>query len=201
MCKIYTRDKSEKLENNIKTFVKNNKFEMGSSKDIIQECRKLGFEVYAMDLKNIDGLILFDKENNKKVIAVNSNLKIEQVRFAIAHEIGHYIDWNLNKQNFKRGIAHRDHIFNHNNKPESEQNMDYMAAAILIPKNELIAKIKDIGLTNKLKELVENSSGEIKENDIKTIVDNEIIHSIAKEYIVDDEVVVKRLGEVAYYVQ
>ena len=154
-----------------------------------------------MDLKNIDGLILFDKENNKKVIAVNSNLKIEQVRFAIAHEIGHYIDWNLNKQNFKRGIAHRDHIFNHNNKPESEQNMDYMAAAILIPQNELIAKIKDIGLTNKLKELVENSSGEIKENDIKTIVDNEIIHSIAKEYIVDDEVVVKRLGEVAYYVQ
>ena len=110
--------------------------------------KKLGFEVKEMELpQDIDGAILVDSKgkltkDNKpiKKIVVSSKIDKLKQRFTVAHEFAHYII-NDNREilAFRDHSRNRKKLFSDN---ELEDDVDYMAASILMPKdsfyNELI---------------------------------------------------------------
>jgi hypothetical protein len=109
--------------------------------DILEVVKKYKFTlVNALLDENDDGFIIVDngKKNilgfeTNKLIGVNSSKTLPWKRFIIAHELGHYIleYKNSNKLQF----AHRDH---RKGKNERENDIDYFAASILMPKDKFI---------------------------------------------------------------
>ncbi|PRX24042.1 uncharacterized protein DUF955 [Orenia metallireducens] len=76
-----------------------------------------------------DGAILYN--GKAKLIIVNKNQEIGQLRFNIAHEISHFL------------LKHRGKIFNTHpgdEKPLYEKCADTCASELLIPRNELKRK-------------------------------------------------------------
>ena len=65
----------------------------------------------------------------------NCKRDIYDKKFNVAHELAHYIYEKRNQRNKKLFFASRDHSENYS-EDEYEQQMDYLAAAILIPKTD-----------------------------------------------------------------
>lgn len=102
---------------------------------IIDIARKLGFVVRNMKLEDeYDGVLAMDPKaetvldlKTNKFIGVNSNRSNEFKRFIVAHELGHYVLDDSGTRKF----AHRVKA---HGKPEQEQDVDYFAACVLMPR-------------------------------------------------------------------
>lgn len=116
--------------------------------DIIQIAKKLGFAVGNAILdEEDDGFIIVQDGAEEilgiktdKLIGVNSKRALEWKRFIIAHEIGHFI-LHYSEQKSGGMYAHRDHKKGKNNL---ENDADYFAANLLMPREKFIDKYKEL---------------------------------------------------------
>ncbi len=103
--------------------------------DIVEFTKKMGFTVGNADLdENEDGFLLISQD--RRVIAVNSDRPMEWKRFIIAHEFSHFILHYVLSDDFKNPtqesvLLHRE---NKKGRNESENDADYFAAALLMPR-------------------------------------------------------------------
>ena len=103
--------------------------------DVVKLSEKIGFVIGNADLDDSeDGFIIVNPieeipyVKSNKVIGVNSKRSIEDKRFIIAHELGHYL---LHYNESDRSIfAKRENI---RGKSETENEADYFAACLLMP--------------------------------------------------------------------
>lgn len=178
-----TKEKMNELETRVETFFKDNKIPLERKLDITKVCTSLGITVSSLklpdELKNqIDGLILV-KEGSKK-IGINSELSPQKARFVIAHELSHYIT-----QGDSLEYAFKDEIYHGKEKSQLEQYMDYMAAAILVPR-----KIFKVYLD------VLSIEGEYNKETVLE-VNPVLIDLLADRFQVEKDVIYRRIIEVA----
>lgn len=193
MCKIYKRDKSQRLENSISLFAKMNDLHFSSSTDIIEVCRMLRLQAKYMPLDDtdMDGFILVNNKN--RLIAINQSLSPVDARFLIAHELAHYIDESDETHDGEFIVAAKDKLFHGEEKSPNEHNMDYMAAAILVPKDQFLDDIIKLGIKPR-------RFKDCEEEQIRDIINNEnLITFLARKYRVRERLIVRRIGEVSYY--
>lgn len=113
--------------------------------DIIDFTKKLGFVVGTADLKSSeDGFIIIQpsKESSlssrhDRIIGVNSNLSLDAKRFVIAHEFAHSV------LHYQQGVAYL-HRENKKGKDEKENDADYFAAALLMPRETFKKKYDEL---------------------------------------------------------
>lgn len=146
--------------------------------DIMHLAKQLNFVVGNAKLSdNDDGFILVDRnkrsvlgQDSNKVIGVKASLSVEWKRFTIAHELGHYF---LHFSDNEYGLlAHREH---RKGKGKEENEADYFAACLLLPRD------KFIDLYNK----VSNTT-----NDTRAI-----ISILASSFMVTHEMAERRIKE------
>jgi len=121
--------------------------------DIVSLAKSMGFFVATGLLEeNEDGFVMVNSDGTKllgtdssKVIIVNSSREQNQKRFIIAHELGHYLINGKEEEIF----AHRKK--EDEERAENEQEIDYFAASLLMPKeafqtksNQLISEGKNL---------------------------------------------------------
>ena len=121
--------------------------------DIIALAKMLGFTVGMSPLPDSeDGFIIVDNTkkytkkilniNSDKIICVNSERDIKEKKFILAHELGHYFLHYQGTQNEQLGyFAHRE---NKKGKDEYENDVDYFAACLLMPKEQFKVKFKEL---------------------------------------------------------
>ena len=102
----------------------------------------LGLTIKTANFKNNDIAGVFDRE--LKTIFVSFTDPIVRQRFTIAHEIGHYIlhDHNINEEVYFR----KDISWPHDNveKVMSEQEANWFAASLLMPREAIKLYWKDL---------------------------------------------------------
>lgn len=116
--------------------------------DVIQIANELGFVVGNAELgSDMDGFIIIDEGKDDilgiktdKLIGVRASQTLEWKRFVIAHEIGHYI-LHYNREADNGMYAHRDHM---KGKNETENEADYFAANLLMPKEMFVKKYEEL---------------------------------------------------------
>lgn len=182
-----------------------------TSGDIVEALRGIGFIVNtASFVDNLDGMILVDEnsrhiENYKsnKLIFVNQNKDLYESRFIVMHELAHYIEkWFKTKQQNKllgndtsrtpRGIllATRDHGVGYSNDLQ-EQEKDYMAAALLVPKDKFLQNIKNY---------LEEKQIQCNKSTIESLKDDEYFLHMSQNYFkVEEKLIIRRLEEIAEY--
>lgn len=120
--------------------------------DVIEVAQKLGFVVgNAMMDDDIDGFIIVEQGKEKilgsktdKLIGVNAKKDLAWKRFIIAHEIGHYVLHY--EENANNGMyAHRDHK---KGKNEKENDVDFFAANLLMPRDKFCKKYNELAEKN-----------------------------------------------------
>lgn len=193
MCAIYDKKKSLPLENKLSEFIKKNKISLSSDLDIVSVCRSLKIQAKYMDLEeeNLLGFILINK--NYRIIAVNHKLKPVDVRFVVAHELGHYIDESHGRDD-DFIVAMKDIMNRGDDKPEQEHDMDYLAAAMLVPKDQFIEDLQRYGID------CEKFKGCKTEREVyNKLEDLRLIEILARRYRVSDRLIVRRIAEVSYY--
>lgn len=174
----FRREEMLKMEETIKQFFERNGVRLSIPVDVFEVASFLGFDVRGTEFEeSLDGLLLVDENkekildfNSNRIIAYNCKKDIQMKKFIVAHELAHYIDVKKDSYDRKIVMAKRDHEEGYSDNVE-EQRMDYMAAAILIPKVDLLKQI-------------ENLNGD------------EMIDYIVKRYNVNDEMAKRRIEEV-----
>lgn len=124
-------------------------FEKNDYVNIVNFVKNLGFVVGNAELAdNEDGFLMIRPQNKNteedKIIGVNVDRTFEWKRFIIAHELGHSILHCLAGKPY----FHRENI---KGKDESENEADYFAAALLMPKDSfkrLYNQLKNEGLND-----------------------------------------------------
>ena len=147
--------------------------------DVIEIAKKLGFEVGNAVLKDdVDGFILVEEGKSEilgiktdKLIGVNSTRNLAWKRFIIAHEIAHYV-LQYSKVNNNGMFAHRDH---RKGKDEKENEADFFAANLLMPREKFEKKY------------IELSEKNLEEDDM--------IILLADKFVVTQPMVERRFGE------
>lgn len=110
------------------------KYRFGDEVAVIQIAKDNDFVVAQAKLKSYEqGLIFVNMQEEEilgiktqKLIIVNSELSMEDRRFVVAHELGHYFLHYKGEQLY----AHRDNV---KGKEGKEQDVDYFAACLLMP--------------------------------------------------------------------
>lgn len=133
------------MEAIISSFIKQENINIKIPVDIFDIATKLGFDVRGAEFKDtLEGILIVDERiekipsfNSNKIIAYNCKKDINSKKFIVAHELAHYINEKNSSQDASIVYAARDHEELYSNDIE-EQKMDYMAAALLIPKNDLL---------------------------------------------------------------
>lgn len=186
MYKYFQDDQMKDWENMIASFAKEKEISFSRGSDIFEACGDLGIDILAVSLEkdfpNFDGLILIDEEN--RIIGVNDQLETKKARFVIAHELSHYINNRMSKHKSKT-IAARDTIYHDKDKSPEEDQMDYMAAAILVPREEFKEDLKAFNLSG-IKKIEE--AEKLNEN---------ILSMLASRYNVEKDVIIRRIVEVS----
>lgn len=129
--------------------------DISDSIDVIDVAKKLGFVVGNAGLdNNEDGFILIKEGADNilgiktdKLIGVNAVQNLAWKRFIIAHEIGHYV-LHYDKERDRGMYAHREHK---KGKSEMENEADFFAANLLMPRVKFMDKYKELkgkGLSN-----------------------------------------------------
>ncbi len=142
MLERLTNVEKKAIEERAEKLLQENEINATNGVEIVSLANKMGFIVgnASLDDKE-DGFIAVDKKqtlfgtSSNKVIGVNSTRDYFFKRFVIAHELGHYVlDDGCNKAIY----AHREH------KPdprrEEEQDKDFFAACLLMPRKAFLAK-------------------------------------------------------------
>ncbi|MBR2949949.1 MAG: ImmA/IrrE family metallo-endopeptidase [Lachnospiraceae bacterium] len=147
--------------------------------DIIQIAKNMGFAIGNAILDDDDDGFIIVKEGEKeilgiktdKLIGVNSARTLEWKRFIIAHEIAHYrLHYSSNQ--YKGMYAHRDHK---KGKNDIENDADYFAANLLMPREKFSEKFKEfkkMGLDYE-----------------------EIVLLLARKFVVTSKMIERRIGE------
>lgn len=190
MSKTFTPEEIVEMEEVISSFLTETKTTLTPPVDIFKFATELGFDVRAAKLPDkIEGLIIvdeadesgekFSKFRTSKVIGYNVNFDLIQNKFTIAHELSHYIDEKMSsgKEGTKVVIAAREPYRPGYSNNVDEQRKDYMAAALLIPKDDLLAKIS--------------------EN--RNLIDDQFYQRMAEYYRVDIRLVKRRVEEVSLW--
>lgn len=190
---MYQRPNDENIENwekTIQNFLEAQNLQDKNNHDvsvnISKMCSTLGIKVVKLDLsdladdeiKQVDGVILVD--NDYKVIGVNEALDPRDARVVIAHELSHYITENGAHQ-----FHFRDEFNNNKPKDDLENQMDYMAAALLVP----FTKFK------KLLELIQIK--EIRKIEDAEKIDKDFINICMELFNVSKDLILRRIVEVS----
>ncbi len=184
----------EELDKLVNKFCEKNNLNM--KRDLFQELSKIGFVVHGVRFKKpLSGMILVSEKEKRvlnfssnKVIAYNAENDLYDVRFIVLHELAHYIYEKELNEDKEIIVAARDHTVGYSENID-EQEKDYMAAAMLLPKDELKTEISDFA---------ECSFDEVKNNEEKKqslITDSYFIQKIQREYRVSEITVTRRLEE------
>ncbi|MEE0945573.1 MAG: ImmA/IrrE family metallo-endopeptidase [Acutalibacteraceae bacterium] len=168
------------MEEIVKAFFEKNNIEVIIPVDIFAVASSLGFDVRGAEFKEpLEGLLLVDENierikefNSNKIIAYNCQKNIYMKKFIVAHELSHYISEKTKNKDKKIVLAARDHEGEYSNNT-AEQEMDYMAASILMPREDLL----------------KNFSGKNTER-------AELINLIASRYNVSVKMAERRIEEV-----
>lgn len=119
--------------------------------EIVQLAMKYGFVVATAELPaETQGIISYDESGKQKqlgtkyskLIVVNNQLSTEQKRFVVAHELGHYIMDNhlqTSGAHVERRITNSN---NHGGRSETENQIDYFAACLLMPYHAVLDEIE-----------------------------------------------------------
>lgn len=120
---------------------------------VVELSRKLGFEIYRASFEDEQqsGVIIVDSAlpekmevTSSKVIFLNRNDSTAHQRFAVAHELGHYI-FDYDEENTP---TYRETYIT-NDDPEKESNekerrVNRFAAELLMPKDDFIHKFREL---------------------------------------------------------
>jgi len=100
--------------------------------DVNELARRKGFSLEWREFQedDIHGMIIIDKANQRKVIAVNHNLSPKDDQFNVGHEAGHYFLHYNGEAKFAR--CERESSRHTAASPEEEQ-ADEFARALLMP--------------------------------------------------------------------
>lgn len=153
----------------------------GEMVDIVEIVKKYGFKILTAKMAdNTDGFIIVNPGNKmlfhipgEKFIGFNSEKTIQEKRFIIAHELGHYLLHYQAANKDGEMFAMREHI---KGKDNNEQDVDYFAACVLMPKEEFSKKY------HMLKRKKESRQ--------------EIVKELAKIFVVEEESVDRRIEEI-----
>lgn len=121
-------------------------FDYDTSIDVVDFVRRLGFTVGNADLPdNEDGFLAIKPGNSKnppysapeKIIGVNADRNLALKRFIIAHEFAHWV------LHYKDGevLLHRE---SRKGKGSDENDADYFAAALLMPRKSFLRVYNDL---------------------------------------------------------
>lgn len=187
MSKTFTLKEMEGMETVISSFLEKNKIDLTPPVDIFKFATDLGFDVRAAKLpKEIEGLIIVDETSPKisnfrtsKVIGYNIHSNLIKSKFVVAHELAHYIDEKMSPDNYgtKIVVAAREPCGSNYSNNVDEQRKDYMAAALLIPKNDLLRKLPTD----------------------RSLLDDLFYQKLANYYRVDIQLAKRRVEEVALW--
>lgn len=193
MCKVYTKEKSEPLEARLEEFSGKSGITFDNETNITRICNILHIANFALPLdeEGLDGVIIIDKD--MRAIAINENLDVQDARFVIAHELAHYITESEKKSDGALLFAERDKIFHGKEKRPEENDMDYLAAAMLVPKNQFLEELKSLKI-----DLI--SLADRTESGVREKISPFIIDFLARRYNVKEDVIVRRIAEVSFYV-
>lgn len=141
----FNKSEMNEMENIIKKFLLSNNIELSIPVDIFEIASNIGFDIRGSEFReHLEGLILVNENestiagfNSNKVIAYNCKMDIDSKKFIVAYELAHYIEEKTNNDNTKIVIAARDHAKEYSYDVD-EQRKDYIAAALLIPKDDFI---------------------------------------------------------------
>lgn len=145
---------------------------------IVEILASLGFKIYQSNLEpnGLSAYIVVDSQLNAvfqsdKIICVHIQDNIGHKKFALAHELGHYIfDFNDDKD-----LHYYDTYFPHKNENEmQEKRANKFAANLLMPEKEFRKKFKEYKKT------------ENKEN---------IIHLLEQYFVVSATAITRRIQE------
>lgn len=186
-----SRKRRDELDEITEEFLR--KYSIDMKGDIFQVLEKIGFEVHKANFRQpLEGIIFVDENEKRikdfdknKIIFYNANADLYKTRFILAHELAHYVNEKNKHPDRKVFFAMRDHQIGYSNNI-SEQEIDYMAASMLIPKEELKNNVyKHLGELNYNKDIIHN-----------LITDQYYIEQLQKDYRVDAELIKRRLTEV-----
>ncbi len=193
MSIVLTKEKMAELEEILAEFLREKKIKLDIPVDVFDLATKLGFDVRGAELNGaLDGILLVNENeekidvfNSNKVIAYNCSRNIDLKKFIVSHELSHYIYEKHLNPNKKLVMAKREHSDSFSNN-EEEQEMDYIAAAILIPQDDL---------KNFLREKLNISvNSTIKQSDIKDL--SGLTEFVAEKYNVEYELAKRRIKEI-----
>jgi len=191
MSDIYLKNESEPIEEILKFFCDQHEIDLNNTNDMVSICQKLGIDTYSLPLHedNLDGLILI--EGDLKVIGIDETLNAIDSRFVIAHELGHYMYESLASGGKKLMFAERDKVLHGEEKSERENDMDYLAASMLVPKDKFIQELKSFNILN----------GQVftSEEEVQKAVKPIFISFFADQYRVRKQLIVRRIAEVSQY--
>lgn len=191
MCDVFTKVESEPLEDKLSKFLIAHKIILSNNTDIISVCQKLKLSGLYMPLnENMDGFILVNKKY--RVIAIKESLEPLDARFLIAHELGHYITaYDESKDESNQFIVAAKETYRHGaDKPGVEHHMDYLGAAILVPKDQFMSEL------NKLNIYYSNLH---TESAVINAIPHNVISYFATRYRVSKQLIIRRIAEVSYY--
>jgi Predicted Zn peptidase len=149
MKELSVMDK-ENIEQKASELLSNHNINSSDGFDVVALAKDMGFYVGNATLDdNEDGFIAVDTREtsilntgSNKVIGVNSTRDYYTKRFIIAHELGHFI-LRANEQGDKDIIyAHRES--KSERRTDEEQDVDYFAACLLMPKEAFSKKYEEL---------------------------------------------------------
>lgn len=182
MREIISREDRDKAEEMIQLFFQSQELSLTPPIDIFALATSVGFDVRgAYFSSEIDGVMLANEKAEKienflsnKVIVYSKKKSPQETRFIVAHELGHYIKEKSANPNGQILAAARDHSEADYSNNKDEQFIDYMAAAILVPKEDLVKRFSRLQSTG----------------------DPMLYKKIAKVYKVNEDLAKRRVEEV-----
>lgn len=187
----FTTEQIRALENEINNFFESKGIFLLPKMEFVQVAKALGFEVCAIRFQNeIDGSIYI--ENNEKKIGVKDTLGGKYLQFAVAHELGHYIRQVRENHGDEDNIlfALRENIFGGADKSQLENEIDYLAAAMLVPMYHFSKQIKALGI-----------GADVNYDNVDEKVKAEVVELLADYYGVSYGVIRKRIADCVGYSQ
>lgn len=174
---------------------------LNMKEDLFKELSKLNFVVHSVKFKRpLAGMILVDENSDEierfgsnKLIFYNADLNLYEIRFTVLHELAHYISKKEMAKGEKVLVAARDHNERYHDDVD-EQEKDYMAAAMLLPRKDFENYIESY-LQDKLNSQLtfEDFKNQNKVMDLTN--DEYFIQKTQRDYRVDKTLVVRRIEE------
>lgn len=190
MCDVFKRERSEPIEKRLDEFLAKHELTLSNNTDIVSLCKKLNLSTLKISLadSNLDGFILVNEKY--RAIAINELLQPLDARFLIAHELSHYITEVEGKQPTEVFLAAKDKLAHGAEKPSIEHDMDYLAAAILVPRKQFQEELKILEI---------NYKNLHTEEEVKKSIAQNLITFFANRYRVREQLIIRRIAEVSYY--